>query len=135
MFTRITSVAVLGIAILASNAQAAEPNLEQQIEQMQEWSLHIEALLDNVSPHGQDLANRMQDLNEDIQQWLFWAELNVDNQGAISWLMNETRNDARDLRALCFDLYDASKYDRGIAIDVFFLSQSIMLTANGIYNG
>lgn len=134
MFTRITSVAVLGVALLASNARAAEPSLEEQIAQMQEWSQQIEVLLNGVSSNGQDLADEMHDLNDDIQRWLFWADLNVDNQGAISWLMDRTRNDAKELRALCFDLYDASKYDRGIAIDVFFLSQSVMLTANGIYN-
>ena len=134
MFTRITSVAVLGVALLASNARAAEPSLEEQIAQMQEWSQQIEVLLNGVSSNGQYLADQMHDLNDDIQRWLFWAELNVDNQGAISWLMNQTRNDAKELRALCFDLYDASKHDRGIAIDVFFLSQSVMLTANGIYN-
>ena len=134
MFTRITSVAVLGVALLASNARAAEPSLEEQIAQMQEWSQQIEVLLNGVSSNSQDLADQMHDLNDDIQRWLFWAELNVDNQGAISWLMDRTRNDAKELRALCFDLYDASKYDRGIAIDVFFLSQSVMLTANEIYN-
>ena len=134
MLTRIASIAVLGLAVFASNAQAAAPNLEEQIDQMQNWSQQIEVLLEDVSSSGADIAAEMQALNDDVQQWLFFAELNVNNEGAISWLMNEIRHDARDVRSLCFDLYDESKYDRGIAIDVFFLSQSVMLSANSIYN-
>ena len=134
MFTRIASIAVLGIAVLTTNATAAEPDLEQQINDMQGWAQHVDDLLDDVSSNGQDIAVDMRRLNDAILRWLFFAELNCDNPGAVSWLMNEVRHDAAELRALCFDLYDESKYDRGIAIDVFFLSQSVMLTANGIYN-